>query len=214
VSESEVPTQEGQSIEPTRSVVRIGEEEYPIEEVNSWKEAAAERKRTMADYTRKTQKLADERRALEEERGRLSQSPVQSAPPTQNGQFGQMDEYVPGLGGALGTVMAELREIKTAQAKLDRENTEAMKVVEREEAMETALGQFKGKPLANPEEMRSFLESRNLGPENADLAYEKLYGFKLGQLAKEEAMKRRNTDAKPPMKGGSLGIQGSVPQET
>lgn len=218
MSENQVPTQEeeSQSAAPSPTTVKIGDEEIPVEQLQSWREAYEQKDRLMADYTRKTQAVAETKRALEAEKAKLLsqvENPAAAAKAADGGNFDSLNEYVPGLGGALANVMGKLNRIEEAHAKLQSENAAAMQAVEAEEAMDKALGAFQGKPLANPAEMRKFLEDRGLGPEHADLAYDTLYGFKLGQQAQEEALKRRNAGAKPPMRGGNLGIPGSTARE-
>ena len=54
--------------------------------------------------------------------------------------------------------------------------------LQKESAYDQALAPFASKPLANVQEMRKYLESKNLGPEFAEDAYIRLYGYELGQM--------------------------------
>jgi hypothetical protein len=184
------------------------------DQIAEWREAAQNveemKRRLQADYTRKTQSVADQRRELEAMKAELELARSQ-ANHKDPADWSQINEYVPGLGDTLASVTRELAELKQTTGQLYSGNKATLEAMARDDAWNEALRPFVDDKSANLDEIKAFCEDRNLGPENADLAYRALHGERLGREAILKA--NRNANAQPPMKGGSVGIQGSVPQE-
>lgn len=188
------------------ATVSIDGKEYAVKDVLEWKNAGLRQK----DYTQKTMALSEEKKRVDALVARLEERlAAQPAATHANGDdddYGSLDETVPGLGKFAKEVRSTLRELKQAQDKIERESQEYVKAQEQEDAMESALETWGKKPFADPKEIRAFLTEHKLGPDGAEIAYRALYGYKLGEAAKEAAMRKRGADAPPPMKGGGIGI--------
>jgi hypothetical protein len=184
--------------------------EYPVKDVLAWKDAGLRQK----DYTQKTMALSEERKEIDALRAQLEERLSSLTPANhQNGtddEYAALDETVPGLGKFAAEVRSTLRELKQAQDKIDRESQEYVEAQEREDKMEAALDQWSKQPFAVRKDLQSYMEQNGLPPDKAEIAYRALYGYRLGETAKEVAMRKRGADAPPPMKGGGIGITQSA----
>ena len=166
-------------------------------------EAAAEKKAA-----------AEERAALAAERNASSRRQPATAASNSSG----LDDYVPGLEGRLSgievTITDFIKEQREARAA-------AMSRISEEEAvgrMDDALDSIMSKPVAtlvkaDRDEIRAFMDEHKLPSEKVDVAFKALYGFQLGEIAKENAMRRRGAGAPAPMRGATVGIGASVREE-
>lgn len=192
------------------ATVTIDGKDYQVQDVLEWKNSGLRQQ----DYTKKTMALAEEKKRVEALAAQLSERLAQSGGTNGHGsvddEYAALDETVPGLGKFAQEVRSTLTKLTQAQEKIERESQEYVKAQEYEDAMTGALDTWGKKPFADPNEIRSFLEDNKLGPDKAEIAYRYLYGHKLGEAAKEAAMRKRGADAPPPMKGGGLGIPQSA----
>ena len=183
------------------------------EQIAEWKSSHEKSQRLQADYTRKTQGIADQRRALEAERAVLEaeRNALQSNKAEAAPDWFKLNESADGLGDFATSIDQRLAKLEQTTGKHYSGNEATLVAMQRDEAWEQALKPYAGDSSANLSEIKEYCEERKLGPENADLVYKFLHG---DRLAREAAMKtNRNANAKPPMKGSSVGIQGSVAQE-
>jgi hypothetical protein len=194
------------------STITVDGKEYTTEEVLAWRDKGL----MQADYTKKTTALADKEKEyknqLAERDRRIAELSRTDEKPTVR-DFSGLNEYVPGLGEAMGEVMSQVSEIKTAQGKAEEEAAKYVKAADYDEAMTKALREFEGQPYANLEEMRGFMETRGFGPEHVDVVYHALYGEKRGEVRKEAAMRERKADAPPSMGPSRVAVPGSSAEE-
>jgi len=188
---------------PTTITLPDGKE-YSLKEVLEWKDGGLRQ----ADYTKKTQALAEEKKRLrdeirselEEEYGSREANRIMEDEPS------SLDEYVPGLGKELAKINQAINQLTQAQQKVQEDAQKFLKDSELEEAWETAQEAVGKQPFADFKKIRIWLEERNLGPEHAQDAYWSLYGYDLGQAKKEAELKKRGADAPAPMRQSGLGL--------
>jgi hypothetical protein len=201
--------------EDSPQTIEIGGKEFPIDEVLEWKDAGLRQ----ADYTKKTMALAEEKREwqskIEASDARIAQLEAALSAPQKDPKnpYAPLDDYVPGLSEPLAEIRQELKELRSAQEKAETEAAEYMRTADAEEAIDAALAKYQEQPFANLQEMKSFMQERNLGPDQVDLVYARLYGEKRGEAIKEAAMRKRNADAPAPMGASRVGIPGSSAEE-
>jgi hypothetical protein len=214
----------------SNETISVEGKEYKVSEVLEWKagsmKAADYSQKTMAvaerdrELSAKEQEIVDREARLAELEKTLSERTTKDGNSEAQPDFSGLNEVAAGLGDAFKTVFqsnAELRtEIKTVRAAQEKAEADAAKYLEdvsADDAMDRALDQFKNDPFANVDDIRALMEARGLGPENADLAYEGLYGFRKGEAKTEAAMRQRKADVPAPMGPSKLGIQGGSPAE-
>jgi hypothetical protein len=217
-AENATPAGTKAETEQDEKVVLPDGSQVPLSEVMRWRDRGTNLER---GYTQKFEELKKERDALAKERATLEseRSASHGRPPaTAASNSSGLDEYVPGLEGRLtgleGTITDFIKEQREAR-------TQAMNRIsedERAERMDDALDAMVGKPVAtlvkaDKEEIRAFMEENQLPPEKVDIAFKALYGFQLGEIAKENAMRRRGAGNSPPMKGATVGIGASVRED-
>lgn len=227
------PKEEPQSSGDDQVVRLPNGKEFKVSEIMEWKAGSMK----AADYTQKTQRVAETSRQLTEREKALEQREQRIAAledalrerevggnPQAQPDFSGLDEMAPGLGKAFQTVFssnaelkAEIASIRAGQEKAEAEAAQYLQNASADDAMKAALKRFEGDPFANVEDMQAYMEENNLGPEHVDLVYSGLYGFSRGEVkgatAKEQEMIARRANVPPPMGGSQLGIQGGTPQE-
>lgn len=177
--------------------IEIGGQMFSREEVEGTIEDWG---KMQAAHTQRSQEVAEQRRALEQREAEIARRESEMS----NGRSNQVEDEDPDLAQQL---LGEIREIKGAQTRMEERYSQSMAQVERQSDMEKAVGAFKGKPLFNDEEMHTFMDSNSMGPEQAGVAYQALYGRRIGQSVGETLAASRRVE--PVM--GSTGPTGVSP---
>ncbi len=173
-----------------------------------------------SDYTKKTMALADERKVLEAERNRLAAEiealrakATSSAPAVQ--PTDGLDQYVPGLTGKFSEIQQSINDLTKAQQTFQAETHTRIQQAEAEEKMEATLDGYEARfgSLVNRDELRAAIQESGLPLEKSDYVFSMKYGFKLGELAKENALARRSPTTPAPMRSTPSGLTATVAQE-
>lgn len=208
MSESQLPTDEPTpSVEdanpstpqedvPSLDEVEIGGLKVPLEEVNqTWG-------KMQAAHTQRSQALADERRDLERQReefeAQRNSQPSRSSR-SEDDDDDPVSKLLEGQNKLLGRMDAWEQRQQDSMAKL-----------ELEESKLAAVQSYRNKPLYDEDAMLTYMEQNGLNPNQANVAYNALTGFRAGMsVGEQQAAARR---AVPVM--GSSGSPGVSPEIT
>lgn len=182
-------------------------------EIVKWRDRA---KNLEAGYQKKREILnRDFEKRLEERVAALMAERSPEPAPEGPDDYKNLDDYVPGLGKVMSRMGAELNEIKKAQTETREASKKYLDTAQREDFWDSVLSEFDGKPLANIDQMRSFMEAHGWDPtpENAEAAYFALNGFKLGEISESERA-RQAASTPAPMGGSEAPIPSNTAQET
>jgi hypothetical protein len=155
-------------------------------------------KNAQASITRRNQQDAEQRREVERLKAEYEEK---IAGLQDRNTVSTQEDYddVTRIENRLNSIEGMIRPFVEEQARARQE-------LQRESAYDQALAPFANKPLANLNEMRQYLESKNLGPEYAEDAYIRLYGYDLGQM--RGSMEAKQRQAAPVL--GSTGYGAST----
>ena len=146
---------------------RREEVEDVLENFGTWREM-------QAAHTRRSQAVADERRELERLREEMSMKTEQVA--NERSSYG--DDDSDDLVNRLLQGQSEIQKRLDAQ---EQRYNQSMAEVQRENEMEGAMDKLRGKPNFDEREVRDYMETYNLGPSQAGVAYQAVAGYRVGQ---------------------------------
>lgn len=171
-----------------------------------------------ADYTRKTQELAEQRRQLEAEKASWEASRANRPEPTQAPEDSDLDQYVPGLTGRFSELEGKLDKTLSVLEAAKQESDAAVKAAKMEDAWEDSIATVSDRPFVKKDpvvmdKIRGYMEEMGWEPNarNADAAYWVLNGVEFG-VAQES---QRTQRPRPAMMGGTDmgGVTGATPGE-
>ena len=152
-----------------------------------------------ADYTRKTQELARQREQLQSDyQARLDELETLKAE-----MSSRTIAASPEGEDEISQIKREIRSVKDelkAELTRDRQQREKdLAVIQAEGELEQALDAFEGQPFFNREEMEHVMNVQGLKPHQAQVAYNYLYGARIGQEYGRIQAIRQGASARPPM---------------
>jgi hypothetical protein len=147
-----------------------------VENFGNWKNA-------QASITRRNQADAEARREVEQMKSeyaeKLAALQDQSTTSTQE----DYDE--------VARIRNDLNELKGMIKPMFERQSQAEAQLQREHEYENALSAYSKYPMADLNEMRAFMDSKGLGPAQADVAYQALYGYNMGVMKGSHDVKAR-----------------------
>lgn len=160
------------------------------------------------DYTRKTQAAAEERRQLAVERAALEAERARARGVSREtpNYLDQIEEEHPQLGKAFRHLTEKVDKISQYDEAEAREREVQRAAAQREADLEATLSTMSGqnRPFFSKPEMREFMVSNGLSPNQAYIAYQALYGHRIAaKLAEQEAVARGATVPAPMGAGAS-----------
>lgn len=164
------------------------------------------------DYTQKTQTLAEQRRALEEERELLAaqraelERGMNREVQTGDDPFQSIAEENPMLARALSTLNQDLQVTKRHIEEQARERQQQSARAQLQADLEAGLNQLEGRPLFNRDQVRTFMIENDLRPNQVNTAYAALYGSELGRRVGEQEAMSRGATAAPYMGAGQTRV--------
>lgn len=148
-----------------------------VENFGNWKNA-------QASITRRNQADAEARREVEKMKSeyeeKLAALQDQSTVSTQE----DYDE--------VARIRNDLNELKGMIKPMFERQTQAEAQLQRERDYDQALSAYSQYPMANLDEMRAFMDAKGLGPAQADVAYQALYGYNMGVMKGSNDVKTRS----------------------
>jgi len=169
----------------TSEKIEIQGKSYSAEEI----EEALHGGLRQADYTRKTQEIAEMRRELEARERALEEreSSWDEEEPSEPVRTDYDDPFERRF-SSMEDKLNKLYERNEAQAARERAEQEQMKEVEQ---LQAEVDRYAARPLFNREVVLKYMVDNNLGVGQVGVAYQALYGGDLGRsLGEVEAMKR------------------------
>lgn len=181
--------------------ILIGEKEYTAAEIE---DVFTRRDSLQADYTRKTQALAEQRRQLEEERREVEEMKARfsgSQATDANGDpFNAISEGIdPNLGQVLRRLDERISHLNTA---IESREKQAQREAEEDAALEANLDRLSSEPGFERERVLRYALNNALdmtNPAHARVAYEGATGFTLGRALGERAAVERGAGVPAPM---------------
>jgi hypothetical protein len=183
-SERETPPEEATGAPPAESAsteaqspktIEIQGKEYTEDQLRGFVEGSMRQQ----DYTRKTQELAEMRRQMEEERATFEAERAELA--EQYSQQTHNEEYQDPSDARLQKLASQMSKLTEAFEKREARDQETLRRFEAEESLEAALDHYKEAPFFNREEMKQWIQIKGLSADQVDVAYNSLYGAKLGE---------------------------------
>ena len=179
---SGVPTPEEASTEAASDDVTeftIGEKTYNLDEIKDVIEHHGTWNDMQAAHTQRSQALADERRAFEKEREEW-----QSRRQQQPQQADEDDDVVSRL-------VHTNQEILKRLDQQDQRDNDAVAQAQREDQMESSMAPYRNKPLFDEAVIRTYLDNNGLDHRHVGVAYNALFGYRLGESVGETKASNR-----------------------
>ncbi len=144
-----------------------------------------------ADYRKKTQALAEQRRALEEREREIQEMQEQMAQGSSSDDNDDDDYYgdpfdqrISGIENKLNKIYERFQSQEEAERARQQQEQEV-------EQLSMEIDQFSGKPLFNRTKILEYMAENELGVGQVGVAYQALFGSDLGKsLGEAEALKR------------------------
>lgn len=150
-----------------------------VEKYGNWDKA-------QGAITQRNQALAEERRQVEAMQRELEEKIASLENPNTDSTQDDYDD-VTRLTNHLNRIEGMLKPLIA-----DQEAAKAELQLESE--LDNALAPFQNLPLANVDDMRSFMKKEGFKPDQADLAYRVMYNFDLGQIKGSQSVQQRREE--------------------
>ena len=159
------------------------------------------------DYTRKTQDVAEMRRAVDADREAFEAERSSAAPASGGDEWDGVDEINTDLGKVLRTMSADIASVKQSA---EAQRTQAAREANEDRLLDAALATVSGNIGYDKLAILQFCQDKSLDlvghPEHAQLAYEVLNGRGQGRADGERAAVARGADVPAPMGASPTGV--------
>lgn len=168
-----------------------------------------------ADYTRKTQEVAQERRSLRDEYERLEAEKAKLrdelkaiSPQGDDPEFASFAEENAPLANYLQRLDQRSQKIERHIEEQARERAQQAAIARIHADREASLSRMEsaGPPLFNRDQMREYMVQNDLRPDQVHIAYSALYGSELGRRVGEQEAMHRGATAQPYMGAGQTRV--------
>jgi len=158
------------------------------------------------DYTQKTQAIAEERRALEEERAAFEEQRSAAPEVTQSRDEWETTDDVEALNNRMAALRQDTQELKSLLKSQVERDERARLQNEAEEQFSANLDGLEGLPYFDRTEVSQFMLKTGLHPGQERVAYDALYGSRIGRKVGETAAAARGATAPTVMGAGQASI--------
>lgn len=163
-----------------------------------------------ADYTRKTQDLARQREELanqyQSKLDELESLKADLLTQKSGNHTPEGDDEISRIMREIHAVASEVKDVKREFQKDREQSAKDLATIRADTELEEALDSFEGKPFFNRDDMKHAMTTNGLKAYQAQLAYNYLYGARIGQEYGRLQAIKQGASARPPMGGSGSSI--------